>query len=178
VLPAGERELVSDIGARYAPEILLGTSRALALRPELERGALAPGGGAFHLRLALRSTATPPSSRPHLSVHLVLDTSGSMSGEPIDRARRAAQALADRLAPTDDLSLTTFSSDARGHPAASRDEPERAAVPGRCVPARAAALPRELRVRPRRPSRARDAAGDGGPIPPASTRAREDADRA
>ncbi len=61
-------------------------------------------------RAPLAAAAAP--ARPHLSVHLVLDTSGSMAGAPIDSARRAAQALVDRLAPTDDFSLTTFSSDA------------------------------------------------------------------
>ncbi|WP_437924350.1 VWA domain-containing protein [Sorangium sp. So ce291] len=112
VVPAEERELVSDVGARYAPAIPIDPGKALGLRTDLERAALAPGGGAFHLRLALRSSAVSSPARPHLSVHLVLDTSGSMAGAPIDSARRAAQALVDRLAPTDDFSLTTFSSEA------------------------------------------------------------------
>ncbi|WP_437314120.1 vWA domain-containing protein [Sorangium sp. So ce385] len=112
VVPEAERELVSDVGARYAPEVPLGPGKALGLRTDLERAALAPGGGAVHLRLALRSSAAAAAARPHLSVHLVLDTSGSMAGAPIESARRAAQALVDRLAPTDDFSLTTFSSDA------------------------------------------------------------------
>ncbi|WP_437500574.1 vWA domain-containing protein [Sorangium sp. So ce1099] len=112
VVPAEERELVSDVGARYAPAIPIDPGKALGLRTDLERAALAPGGGAFHMRLALRSSAVSSPARPHLSVHLVLDTSGSMAGAPIDSARRAAQALVDRLAPTDDFSLTTFSSEA------------------------------------------------------------------
>ncbi|WP_437586516.1 vWA domain-containing protein [Sorangium sp. So ce1000] len=112
VVPAAERELVGDVGARYAPEVPLDPGKALGLRTDLERAALGPGGGAFHLRLALRSAAAAAPARPHLSVHLVLDTSGSMAGAPIDGARRAAQALVDRLAPADDFSLTTFSSDA------------------------------------------------------------------
>ncbi|HTN87286.1 MAG TPA: VWA domain-containing protein [Sorangium sp.] len=112
VVPAEERELVSDLGARYAPAIPIDPGKALGLRTDLERAALAPGGGAFHMRLALRSSAVASPARPHLSVHLVLDTSGSMAGAPIDGARRAAQALVDRLAPTDDFSLTTFSSEA------------------------------------------------------------------
>lgn len=112
VVPAAERELVGDVAARYAPEVPLAPDKALGLRTDLERAALGPGGGAFHLRLALRSAAAAAPARPHLSVHLVLDTSGSMAGAPIDSARRAAQALVDRLAPTDDFSLTTFSSDA------------------------------------------------------------------
>ncbi|WP_437752794.1 vWA domain-containing protein [Sorangium sp. So ce1389] len=112
VVPAEERELVSDVGARYAPAIPIDPGKALGLRTDLERAALTPGGGAFHMRLALRSSTVSSPARPHLSVHLVLDTSGSMAGAPIDGARRAAQALVDRLAPTDDFSLTTFSSEA------------------------------------------------------------------
>ncbi|AUX45628.1 hypothetical protein SOCE26_071230 [Sorangium cellulosum] len=112
VVPAEERALISDVGARYAPAIPIEPGKALGLRVDLERGALAPGGGGFHLRLALRSAAAAPPARPRLSVHLVLDTSGSMAGEAIASARRAAQALVDRLAPTDDFSLTTFSTGA------------------------------------------------------------------
>jgi Ca-activated chloride channel family protein len=112
IVPAGERELVSDVGARYAPAMEPPKGSALALRTDLERGKAAPGGGPAHVRIALRSTAKAAASRPHLSVHLVLDVSGSMRGEPIVRAREAARALVEKLAPTDDFSLVTFSSDA------------------------------------------------------------------
>ncbi|WP_437606005.1 VWA domain-containing protein [Sorangium sp. So ce834] len=134
VVPEAERELVSDVGARYAPEVPLGPGKALGLRADLERAALAPGGGAVHLRLALRSSAAAAAARPHLSVHLVLDTSGSMAGAPIESARRAAQALVDRLAPTDDFSLTTFSTDAsveiEDGPVGPRREAIRRAIEG------------------------------------------------
>ncbi|WP_437275574.1 VWA domain-containing protein [Sorangium sp. So ce375] len=134
VVPAAERELVGDVGARYAPAVPLDPGKALGLRTDLERAALGPGGGAFHLRLALRSSAAAAPARPHLSVHLVLDTSGSMAGAPIDSARRAAQALVDRLAPADDFSLTTFSSDAEvvieDGPVGPRREAIRRAVDG------------------------------------------------
>ena len=112
IVPAATREVVSDVGARYAPSVEVPSGKALGLRVDLERGKLAPGGDPFHLRLALRGSAVAPATRPHLSVHLVLDVSGSMSGESIARARDAAVTLVDRLAPTDDFSLTTFSSDA------------------------------------------------------------------
>ena len=112
VIPGDAREVVSDVGARYTPSVEVPSGKALGLRADLERGRLAPGGGAFHLRLAMRSSETAPAERPHLSVHLVLDISGSMAGESITRAREAASALVDKLAPTDDFSLTTFSSDA------------------------------------------------------------------
>jgi hypothetical protein len=112
VVPEAAREVVSDVGARYAPAVDVPAGKALGLRVDLERSRLAPGGGAFHVRLALRGTSAAPAARPHLSVHLVLDVSGSMQGESISRAREAAAALVDRLAPTDDFSLTTFSSGA------------------------------------------------------------------
>jgi Ca-activated chloride channel family protein len=112
ILPAGDRELVSDVGARYAPAMDAPHGQALAVRTDLERSKLAPAGGLFHLRVALRSTADKVAERPHLSVHLVLDVSGSMAGESITRAREAARALVDKLAPTDDFSFVTFSSDA------------------------------------------------------------------
>ncbi|WP_437953240.1 VWA domain-containing protein [Sorangium sp. So ce296] len=112
IVPAGERELVSDVGARYAPAIDVPKGVTLALRTDLERAKVPPGGGPVHVRVALRSTAQAPAARPHLSVHLVLDVSGSMSGEPMARARDAAQALVDRLDASDDFSLVTFSSDA------------------------------------------------------------------
>jgi Ca-activated chloride channel homolog len=112
IVPAAEREIVSDVGARYTPELAVPAGHALAMRADLERGALPPSGGAFHVRLALRSSSVAPAARPHLSVHLVLDVSGSMEGESIARARSAAAALVDKLAPSDDFSLVTFSSDA------------------------------------------------------------------
>lgn len=112
IIPAGERELVSDVGARYAPVIDAPKDRAMTVLSELERGKLPPSGGDTHLRVTLRSTANKPAARPHLSVHLVLDVSGSMKGESIVRAREAARALVDKLDAGDDFSLVTFSSDA------------------------------------------------------------------
>ncbi|MCS6900753.1 MAG: VWA domain-containing protein [Myxococcales bacterium] len=113
IIPQGERELVSDVGARYASEQPAPTNKTLAIAAELERAKLPPSGGSFHMRLSLRSTAKALAARPRLSVHLVLDVSGSMAGDAIANARKAAQALVDRLDGSDDFSLVTFSSDAR-----------------------------------------------------------------
>lgn len=113
ILPPSEREIVSDVGARYVPALAVPAGRALVVQTDVERAELPPSGGPVHLRLALRGSDVAPGERPHLSVHLVLDVSGSMRGEPIARARDAARALVARLAPTDDFSLTTFSTDAQ-----------------------------------------------------------------
>lgn len=110
-LPGGYRDLVADFGGRYAPSLDVPKGQAMAFRVETERTAIAPSGGYMNLRVAMRSSDESPGRSP-LSVHLVLDVSGSMSGQPMENAKRAAQSLVDRLAPADTVSVTTFSSDA------------------------------------------------------------------
>ncbi|MBK9258391.1 MAG: VWA domain-containing protein [Polyangiaceae bacterium] len=112
IIPMAERELVSDVGARYVTAFEVPKGKALGVKADLERSKLPPSGSPFHVRVTLKSSPDKPKERPHLSVHLVLDVSGSMQGESIKQARTAAQALVDKLAPTDDFSLVTFSSDA------------------------------------------------------------------
>jgi Ca-activated chloride channel family protein len=113
VVPASEREVVAEVGARYAPDFAVPAGKALGLKTELERASPPPAGGPLHLRLALRSAAAAAKTRPHLSVHLVLDVSGSMAGEAIENARKASAALVDKLDAGDDFSFVTFSSDAQ-----------------------------------------------------------------
>jgi Ca-activated chloride channel homolog len=113
VVPAGEREVVAEVAARYAPDFVVPAGKALGLRGELERTAPPPSGGPLHLRLALHSSQAAAKTRPHLSVHLVLDVSGSMAGEAIENARRASAALVDKLDAGDDFSLVTFSNEAQ-----------------------------------------------------------------
>jgi Ca-activated chloride channel family protein len=111
-IPAADKDLVGDFGARYAPSIDVPDGAAMAFLVETERSAASPSGGAMNLRIAMRSTDAMPSRAP-LSVHLVLDVSGSMSGAAIANARDAAEALVNKLEPTDDFSMVTFSSDAQ-----------------------------------------------------------------
>ena len=107
-IPATYKDLVGDFGARYAPALARPEDGALAVSVQTERSAVGPGGGAMNLRVALVSSDKMPSRAP-LSVHIVLDTSGSMSGPAIDDARKAAEAVVEKLAPTDDFSMVTFS---------------------------------------------------------------------
>jgi Ca-activated chloride channel family protein len=127
-VPQPARELVADVGSLYSPEITLKPERAVSVRTDLERAKLPPTGGPFHLRVALRSTPERGAPRPKLAVHLVLDTSGSMQGEPIRRAREAAEALVDKLEPTDEFSLTTFASGAEVRVPAGTIAPRKAAI--------------------------------------------------
>jgi Mg-chelatase subunit ChlD len=112
-IPPSVRQLVGDLGSHYAPEMPAPREHALDLRADLERSALPPAGGPVQLRIALRSSDRAPGPRPPLSVHVVLDVSGSMAGEPLENARAAVTALLARLHPQDRFSLTAFETTAR-----------------------------------------------------------------
>jgi Ca-activated chloride channel family protein len=105
--------LVADEGRGHGPLLEPPQDRALAiaLTPGLTK--LPPGGGPVHLAITLRSTTRAPTSRPKVAIHLVMDTSGSMSGQAIEQARQAALTLVGLLEPTDRFSLVSYSSDAR-----------------------------------------------------------------
>jgi Ca-activated chloride channel family protein len=110
-IPASYKDLVGDFGARYAPALARPTDGALAVAVDSERTAVGPQGGALNVRVALVSSEAAAPRAP-LSVHIVLDTSGSMSGQAIEDAKSAAEAVVSKLAPTDDFSMVTFSDQA------------------------------------------------------------------
>ncbi|MBW2458316.1 MAG: VWA domain-containing protein [Deltaproteobacteria bacterium] len=112
LIPVAARQLVGDVGANYAPQLPLQRGKALAHAIHLERSALPPDGGAVHLRMALRSTAQSSRGRERLALSLVMDTSGSMSGDALVQAKQAARRLVAQLQPSDTFSLVTFSSNA------------------------------------------------------------------
>ncbi|MEI7891482.1 MAG: VWA domain-containing protein [Myxococcales bacterium] len=111
-IPAVYKDVVGDFAAKYAPTMARPSGAAMAFLVDTERTAVSPSGGTLNLRIAMRSTDAMPTRAP-LSVHLVLDVSGSMSGPAIDNARKAAEALVAKLDPADDFSMITFSSDAQ-----------------------------------------------------------------
>jgi len=111
-IPAADKDLVGDFAARYAPVIAKPSTGAMAFAVDTERSAVGPNGGDVNLRIAMRSTDSTASRAP-LSVHIVLDVSGSMGGSAIVNARQAAESLVERLDPNDDFSMVTFSSEAK-----------------------------------------------------------------
>jgi len=113
IIPASEREIVSDIGSAYSAALPMPKDHALGLAADFERTEIAPSGGKVHLRINLQSTDAHAKERPHLSVAVVLDVSGSMAGERIASAQRAAEELVDRLDAADQFSFVTFSTSAQ-----------------------------------------------------------------
>ncbi|NTY02587.1 VWA domain-containing protein [Deinococcus sp. JMULE3] len=62
----------------------------------------------IHARLTPPTQAARTQTPPRLNLALVLDRSGSMSGQPLHMARLAAQTAVRQLRPTDHVSLVTF----------------------------------------------------------------------
>ncbi len=85
------------------------TSLILDSRPE--RRLIRPYGSrrfvAFHTHVHYTPIATE-RERPPLELALVLDRSGSMQGEKLKTAKRAALALLDQLTPRDQVSIVVF----------------------------------------------------------------------
>ena len=66
-----------------------------------------------HLAITLRAPACGERrQRPPMSIAIVIDRSGSMTGQPIAEARRAARRLVDLLEPRDAFSIVTYSTGA------------------------------------------------------------------
>jgi Ca-activated chloride channel family protein len=76
----------------------------------LDHEPVADGGWVVRALLKIEGDATPVEGRIPLNLALVLDRSGSMSGEPIERAREAARLAARRLWPEDTVSVVAFGS--------------------------------------------------------------------
>lgn len=88
---------------------------------------LAVARDAYVVRALLRLTGRAPdaSSRIPLNLSIVLDRSGSMAGEKLDAARRAAEVLVHRLFPDDVVSVVTYDDEVRtvAQPGSGAEQP-------------------------------------------------------
>lgn len=87
-----------DVGYPAAP------TGQLALTTEMRAGEL----GSYELQLGVASAAAQKPRRP-MNLTLVLDTSGSMSGDPMARQKAAVLAIASQLKLGDTVTVTTWS---------------------------------------------------------------------
>lgn len=91
------------------------TSHSLTLTAGLDRTlAWEEGGSVRYLvaELAAEGAMAPRTEVPALNLALAIDVSGSMAGDKIDAARRAACAVAEALTERDRLSIIAFDSTA------------------------------------------------------------------
>jgi Ca-activated chloride channel homolog len=99
---AGLMALPLVVGAKSA--------RDVSVRAELDRGVL-PADQKVTAVVKVTLDAPPPpekKDRPPVNLCLVLDRSGSMSGQKIEKAKEAAIEAVKRLGPKDIVSLVTF----------------------------------------------------------------------
>ena len=82
-----------------------------------DRRLLGARGGDRHLLIEVEAPQIERDGEntPPLSLALVIDASGSMSGQPIEMARRAAIEVAGSLGPDDCLSVVSFADEALTH---------------------------------------------------------------
>lgn len=84
-------------------------------RVALSQGAIAANGEQHvfaEIRVAADRAANVAAPRP-VAMAVVLDISGSMSGEKIEQAKRSVLSLVERMRPTDQIALVTYSDSAR-----------------------------------------------------------------
>lgn len=86
----------------------------VTLAATADRAALRAGERAqVVVRLQLAAASREQDTEVGVNLGLLLDTSGSMAGEPIEQARAAVRALVGELRPHDRLTLVTFDSRAQ-----------------------------------------------------------------
>jgi Ca-activated chloride channel family protein len=114
----GTVELAADGGARLDRDLVVRWAVAAAA-PGLQLDVGRPSDGKPHASRAYGVlTLVPPSpaertARVPRDLCLLVDTSGSMSGEPLAQARRVLGALVDTLGAEDSLEMIEFSNQAR-----------------------------------------------------------------
>lgn len=91
------------------PMAVLAKGDAVTCRAELDRGVLpAEKKATAVVRITLDAPAPEARERPPVNLCLVMDRSGSMSGQKIDKARSAALEAVRRLGNRDIVSLVAF----------------------------------------------------------------------
>ncbi|MBF5044931.1 VWA domain-containing protein [Aggregicoccus sp. 17bor-14] len=88
----------------------------LRLSGRLSHPVLPVGASELYLTVDVQGAKVPGTRRSPVSLALVIDRSGSMAGEKLAQARRAAHHLVSLLGPEDRLALVDYGSDVRGLP--------------------------------------------------------------
>lgn len=121
-VPIRKWEFLNDVRFGYpaAPEGTLGLHAAMRSFPTDD-------GPRYALQLGVRSPDLDDAARDPVHLTFVIDTSGSMGGQPLDLAKATLRAVAGRLREGDRLSMVTWSErDAvilSGHAVRGPDDP-------------------------------------------------------
>ncbi len=98
------------------PSVPLQGAGALRLAGRLSHPVIPGGPSELFVTVDVQGAQVPGAVRSPVSLALVVDRSGSMAGEKLAQARRAARHLVGLLGPEDRLALVDYGSDVRGLP--------------------------------------------------------------
>lgn len=99
-----------------APPPVASAGEGLRLELRASHALVSGSGGDVFTEVTVRATPPPDHEARAVSMALVVDTSGSMSGGKLDDAKRAAHRFVEQLGPRDELVLVNFSSTASATP--------------------------------------------------------------
>ena len=90
-------------------------AQTMTIKPELSTPTMLAGKpGTAYLRVALTGNAMPATDkRPAVNIAFVIDKSGSMQGEKIERAKTAVRMAIEKLRAQDIVSVVAYDSDVR-----------------------------------------------------------------
>jgi Ca-activated chloride channel family protein len=100
------------------PPVVNGHPGSLTMTGKLSHPYVVPGTSDLFATLDITAVDVPGTRRAPVNLSLVIDRSGSMSGEKIAQARRAALRLVDLLEDSDRLAIIHYGSDVRLLPGA------------------------------------------------------------
>jgi Ca-activated chloride channel family protein len=111
---AADRPVTSKVAAEDPETPKVPPRDLVVLQSAAERSVLAADQATdLILRIRLSAESIPTIERPAINLALVVDTSGSMKGEPIEKARQACATIVDKLQKGDRLSVVAFGSKAQ-----------------------------------------------------------------
>jgi Ca-activated chloride channel family protein len=84
---------------------------SLRLTGKLSHPYVVPGASDVFMNLEVSGVEVPGAKRAPVNIALVIDRSGSMAGEKIAQAKRAARQLVDQLNATDRLAIVEYGTD-------------------------------------------------------------------
>jgi Ca-activated chloride channel homolog len=127
VVPPGSAPLPSTAPAGQRTQLFRGQGAGMTLEARLSADRVLGGSSTVYLDtnvLAAQSELKP--TRVPVNLALALDRSGSMSGNKLEQAKRAAQALVGALTDGDRLAVISFGSDVTVYPSTRIDASTRA----------------------------------------------------